>query len=147
MRERERERRPPHVLLRLRSSSASDCFVCCVLLYLPSSPVQKKCAFPFSPPPFSVGTPAGISPSSFLHGSNIGVEEGEGGGRNGLRMDSALARARLMEVEVVRNVEEIRTSEGKKILKLLYPLSVPLAWNILKTTYVPYEHIWCCVLS
>ncbi len=41
-------------------------------------------------------------------------------------MDSARARARLMEVEVVRNVEEIRTSEGKNIFELLYPLSVSL---------------------
>ncbi len=39
-------------------------------------------------------------------------------------MDSARARARLMEVEAVRNVEEIRTSEGENIFELLHPLPV-----------------------
>ena len=55
-------------------------------------------------------------------------------------MDSALARARLMEVDVVRNVEEIRTSEGKKIFELLYPLSVSL--EHFKKTYIPYVYIF-----
>ncbi len=42
-------------------------------------PCKKKCAFPFSPPPFSVGTPAGISPSSFLHGTQtLGLRKGGG---------------------------------------------------------------------